>query len=197
MIASLQGQVTVVKATSIIFEVSGIGLELFTPRPDLFSKSLIVKCHVLLYWHQEQGPILYAFREDQEKLVFELLINSPGVGPKLALVMLAHCSPGDIIQSIIQQKNEAFASVPGIGKKKAEQLILFLKDHAHKLIKSGAFKLESNQQDHYELGQVLHSLGYSQSEAQDALKYAQQDAGDVAFEVRLRKALNFLSKTRK
>lgn len=197
MITSLHGKVAEVKSSSIILEVQDVGFEVFTPCPHRYSVNEKRRMHIYFQWHPDQGPALYGFADAQQKVMFELIIAAPGVGPKLALAVLAHHEIGGIVRSIMDQKASVFNEVPGIGKKKAEHVLLFLKDKVHELVENGTFKLDDSQHDSYQMSQVLRSLGYTLDEIKAALSHMRQEGHQLPFEQQLRKTLNYLSKARK
>jgi holliday junction DNA helicase RuvA len=129
MIAFVQGEVALLTLTSAVVEVGGIGLELnCTPgtlatlrvgeRVSLPS-SLVVR---------EESLTLFGFLDDDEKAVFELLQTASGVGPKLAQAMLAVHSPDELRRAVTTEDVKALTTVPGIGQKGAQRIILELKD---------------------------------------------------------------------
>ena len=77
---------------------------------------------------REESLTLFGFLDDDEKSVFELLQTASGVGPKLAQAMLAVLSPDDLRRAVAGEDVKALTTVPGIGQKGAQRIILELKD---------------------------------------------------------------------
>ncbi len=129
MIAFVNGTVAAVGPTSAVLEVGGVGLELqCTPdtiatlrvgRPATLPTSLVVR---------EESLTLFGFLDEDEKTVFELLQTASGVGPKLAQAMLAVHSPDELRRAVAGEDVKALTTVPGIGQKGAQRIILELKD---------------------------------------------------------------------
>lgn len=129
MIAFVAGRVAEVGLTSVVLEVGGVGLELnCTPgtlatlrpgRHTTLPTSMVVR---------EDSLTLFGFLDDEEKHVFELLQTASGVGPKLAQAMLAVLSPDDLRRAVATEDVKALTTVPGVGQKGAQRIILELRD---------------------------------------------------------------------
>lgn len=139
MIAMLTGQLVSKGTDQIIIEVAGgvgyrvlIPLSTFYSLPDHGTVKLHIHTHV-----REDALLLYGFLTADERALFILLLSVAGVGPKLALNILSHASPGDLRQAIASSDVKRLATLPGIGKKSAERLILELKEKISKLDLSG------------------------------------------------------------
>ncbi|WP_028544771.1 Holliday junction branch migration protein RuvA [Paenibacillus taiwanensis] len=128
MIDFLRGQVAHLETEYVIIDVNGIGYRVYCPNPYVFAKS---NEPVTVYTHhhvREDAILLYGFSSRQEQKLFRRLIDVNGIGPKVALGMLAGGKPEAVVIAI-QQENLAFLTkLPGIGKKTAQRLVLDLKD---------------------------------------------------------------------
>ena len=129
MIAHLRGTVAAVAPDGAVIEVGGVGMRVqCTPgtlatlrpgEPALVATSLVVR---------EDSLTLFGFGSDDERNVFELLQTASGVGPRLALAMLAVHSPNALRRAVSSEDLAALTMVPGIGKKGAERIVLELRD---------------------------------------------------------------------
>ncbi len=129
MIAFVSGTVAAVTLSSAVVEVGGVGLEVIcTPgtlatlnvgHPATLPTSMVVR---------EESLTLFGFLDDDEKGVFEMLQTASGVGPKLAQAMLAVHSPEDLRRAVTSEDVKTLTTVPGIGQKGAQRIILELKD---------------------------------------------------------------------
>jgi len=129
MIAHLRGTVAGIAPDGAVIEVGGVGMRVqCTPgtlaelRPGEAAQvatSLVVR---------EDSLTLYGFASDDERNVFELLQTASGVGPRLALAMLAVHSPDALRRAVSAEDLGALTMVPGIGKKGAERIVLELRD---------------------------------------------------------------------
>ena len=129
MIAHLNGTVAGIGLDGAVIEVGGVGLRVqCTPdtlarlKPGeqaLVATSLVVR---------EDSLTLFGFANDDERNVFELLQTASGVGPRLALAMVAVHSPDALRRAVAAEDVKALTMVPGIGNKVAQRIILELKD---------------------------------------------------------------------
>lgn len=178
MIAMLTGQLVSKGTDQVIIEVAGgigyrvlIPLSTFYSLPDEGTIKLHIHTHV-----REDALLLYGFLTADERALFILLLSVAGVGPKLALNILSHASPRDLRQAIAGSDVKRLATLPGIGKKSAERLVLELKEKINKLDLSGD-ALDRGQnlaiapapdQSEDALSALLN-LGYKEAQARKAL----------------------------
>jgi len=195
MIEQLHGTVQQVNEQSITLMCGPIGFELFIANPNNFILKKTIELFIHLHWNQDQGPTLYGFRTRDEKTIFCAIIACPGVGPKLAVAILEHCGAQSFMQAIAEENANALSNIPGIGKKKAEQLIVQLKHKVAKLIEKGITVASGNLSQLQEVSEVLNSLNYSRTEINSTLEHLKKtDRTNVAFDALLRNALAYLSK---
>jgi holliday junction DNA helicase RuvA len=129
MIAHLNGTVSNVSPDGAVIDVGGVGLRvqctpdtLSTLKPGEIARvatSLVVR---------EDSLTLFGFGSEDERNVFELLQAASGIGPRLALAMLAVHSPDALRKAVSNEDLNALTMVPGIGKKGAQRIVLELKD---------------------------------------------------------------------
>ena len=129
MIAHLRGTVAGVAPDGAVIEVGGVGMRVqCTPgtlatlklgEPAQVATSLVVR---------EDSLTLYGFCSDDERNVFELLQTASGVGPRLALAMLAVHAPDALRRAVSAEDLGALTMVPGIGRKGAQRIVLEMKD---------------------------------------------------------------------
>jgi Holliday junction DNA helicase RuvA len=129
VIAHLRGTVAGLGPDGAVIEVGGVGMRVqCTPgtlaelRPGeqaQVATSLVVR---------EDSLTLYGFRSDDERNVFELLQTASGVGPRLALAMLAVHTPDALRRAILTEDLKALTMVPGIGTKGAQRIVLEMRD---------------------------------------------------------------------
>ena len=200
MIAFVTGKVAGLTLSSAVVEVGGVGLEVICTPGTLATlqvgeratlpTSMVVR---------EESLTLFGFLDDDEKSVFEMLQTASGVGPKLAQAMLAVHSPDGLRRAITTEDVKTLTTVPGIGQKGAQRIILELKDRIGAPAGSAAGRAQQAApvEDAWR-GQVhtgLVGLGWSAKEAERAVDTVADQAGpdpDVA--ALLRAALRALSK---
>lgn len=163
MISSISGKVTSKAISSIVVEVGGVGILVQVPGRVAAGLSIgnLVNFHTYLIV-REDALTLYGFTEISERDFFELLLTVTGVGPKVAQSILANSDATAIATAIISSNHKLLESVPGLGKKGAQRLVLELKDKVASFA-SGVSKSilsVSNQVEN-----ALQGLGYSAKEA--------------------------------
>lgn len=125
MIGFLLGQVTHSQNGSIILDVNGVGYLVSVAKPI---KTNGKKIGLFIHTHVKEDQIsLFGFANQKELELFKNLISVSGVGPKIALIILASGTDKDIISAIKNSSVDFFSAVPGIGKKTAQKLIIDLK----------------------------------------------------------------------
>ena len=169
MIASLQGIIDTVSQESMILNVNGVGFKVGVPT-SVLSELGVVGREVKLYTHlhvREDDMSLYGFGSIDELRLFETLITVSGLGPKTAMGMLSAMSADQVAMAIATGSVEILTTIPGIGKKTAQRLILELKDKVGGvLISAPAGKAA---QENADAVTALVSLGYSVVEATRAV----------------------------
>lgn len=197
MISTILGIIRAIDAQTIVLQQAGIGFELVVPAPQLYKVDQQVELQIYMHWSQENGPTLYGFDTNLQKIVFLLIISCSGIGPKIGLAVLNKLDPATFLQAIVQDDTKALSSIGGIGPKKAEQIIVALKHKVSKLLQdmpeiAAASVSLANWKD---LTDTLISLGYSSSEIKSAVNFLQASNLDGATPLTtvLRKTLAFLA----
>ena len=181
MIAFVTGTVADVTLGSVVVEVGGVGLELVcTPNtlatlrvgsPARLPTSMVVR---------EESLTLFGFLDDDEKTVFELLQTASGVGPKLAQAMLAVHTPDELRRAVTTEDVRTLTTVPGIGQKGAQRIILELKDRIGAPSGSAPSRVAASAPVQEVWRQQVHAglvgLGWSSKEADRAVETVAADA---------------------
>lgn len=185
MIGSLRGHVLEINATSILLEAAGVGYRVFA-SPALLGLMKTGEA-VFLYIHdhiREESRDLYGFLTAADLSLYEQLLGVSGVGPKVAMTLLATGSADQVRAAIMAGDIAFLTSVPGVGKKTAQKIILDLKGQ---LVEASALAPADE-----EVVQALQALGYSGQQAREVLKTVSVDYQTVSD--KLREALRFLSR---
>ncbi|MDD5726819.1 MAG: Holliday junction branch migration protein RuvA [Patescibacteria group bacterium] len=185
MLVTLQGMITEVFLDFFILEVNGLGYRLRAHTGTL--SSLSVGADKRVYLHEqirEDAYDLYAFLSMDELEFFEKLLSVSGVGPKVAMAVCAAAPLDNLKSRLAQGDADWLASLPGLGKKTAQKIVLELKG---KLVEVGV----TSDVDR-ELIEALTNLGYTAFQAREAAKKVPVETGDTS--VRLRAVLKILSK---
>jgi holliday junction DNA helicase RuvA len=191
MIATLRGEVTQIEENAIIVEVGGVGMRVFAPAP--LRDKLKVGEIILVYTHlivRENELSLYGFETVADRALFTTLLGVDGVGPRVALSVLSTLNLDAVQRALFNEEPDLFSRVPGVGKKTAQKIVLYLHD---RLKPSGPLQTIAAMTDtDSEVLAALTSLGYSVVEAQTALQSLPKDAPDDV-EERLRMALQYFT----
>jgi holliday junction DNA helicase RuvA len=129
MIAHLNGTVAGITPDGAVIDVGGVGLRVQCTPDTLASLTMGAQAQVATSLIvREDSLTLFGFASDDERNVFDLLQTATGVGPRLALAMLAVHSPDALRKAVASEDLNALTMVPGIGKKGAQRIVLELKD---------------------------------------------------------------------
>jgi len=167
MISSLTGKVKSSSATSLVVEISGIGI--LVNVPARISTQASVGSNIELHTYlivREDALTLYGFLDLVDRNFFELLLSVTGIGPKVAQAILSLNTADGIATAISKGDLKLLESIPGLGKKGAQRLVLELRDKVGTYAKSGS-KVSKGISDQVEMG--LQGLGYTSKEIKDAV----------------------------
>lgn len=197
MIARIRGTLAEVGSDFIIVDVGGVGYELAVSSSTLGKLPSRGEEAVLgTYLHVREDTMqLFGFAEPAEKELFELLISVSGVGPKVALAILSAFSADDLRKAIATEDIALISSVPGIGKKTAQRLVVELVDKVAGAAEiAGAVLVGVSQSTYVEARDALAGLGYSPVEAKKALEGYDGDSTEPSTEDLVKYALKSLGR---
>jgi Holliday junction DNA helicase RuvA len=190
MISSLLGELQQKEDNALVIAVGGVGLRVSVPKG--LADKLTVGDKVFLHTHlivRENDLALYGFESAEDRKLFTTLLGVDGVGPKVALSVLSTLTIDAIQRAIFSDEPELLSRVPGVGKKTAQKMALYLKD---RLKPDDALSRVAAMSDaDSEVLAALTALGYSVVEAQSAIQSIAKDAPQDV-EERLRLALQNL-----
>ena len=204
MIAHLSGTLLAKHATSVIVDVGGVGYEVTIPVTtfyDLGEPNTPVRLRI--HTHVREDALqLFGFRTERERELFTLLISVSGIGPKSAVAMLSGMSADEIVTAIRQNNYARLTSIPGVGRKTAERLVIELRDKMAALsgpsleeqIEAGGAAPQSEDALREDTLAALLQLGFPRPAAEKAIGGAMQEGGDLSAETLLRRSLRQLSK---
>lgn len=131
----IKGTIEFVGPEYIVVENNGLGFQISTPNPFVYSSKISQPVTVYTYQYVREDLIaLYGFSTREEKSLFMKLLSVSGIGPKGALAILASGEVGQVVQAI-ENEDEAFlVKFPGVGKKTARQMILDLKGKLQNIV---------------------------------------------------------------
>ena len=198
MIASVEGTLALRDPTGIVITTAGgTGYQIEVPL-GVFERLPAVGTKLQLHTElvvREDAWALYGFDTPLERIVFRRLLGASGVGARIALAMLSALGPDRTVRAIREKDLAALASVPGIGKKKAERLVLELGDRLDDLpVATGAAPaaLASPSADAV---RALSALGYPAAAAENAVRTAIERGAPLETAALVRRALTDLTRT--
>lgn len=199
MIASLNGTLKTKTPTEVLLDVNGVGYAVSIPL-STFEKLGDVDSPAFLFTHlhvREDAMQLYGFATEQERTAFKLLISINGIGPRIAQGILSGISVEDLQHSILSGNVSSLTTVPGVGKKTAERLVIELRDKIGKLTTSEITYPpgDKNAEIRAEALLALTSLGYQRASAEKAIRQALNETNGAAPSLQelIKRALRFAS----
>ncbi len=196
MIGYLRGKLLDAGPERILLDVGGVGYALAIPLStyaELDRSDKADSLGLFVHTHVRADAIeLFGFWTERERDLFESLIGVSGIGPRLARVILSGMSTDDLVRSIAGENSTRLATIPGIGKKTAQRMVVELRDKMREL-GGGAGGPEAVLPAD-DLLAALVNLGYRAGDAEKALARARAELPEGDFEDLLRTSLRFLSR---
>lgn len=189
MISHLEGKIIHVEERFAVLQTGGVGYKIFATTETLEKLRKKLNQAAVLWTHlavRENALDLYGFPDKRELDFFELLITISGIGPKTALSILNVASADTIRKAVSSNDTSYLTKVSGIGKKTADKIVRELED------KIGSLEIGGSISEEVDAVEALHSLGYSQAEARDALKKIEKNITGASD--RVKAALKILGK---
>lgn len=195
MIAWLSGRLLSKKPTNVVIDVGGVGYSLSVSLNTFYNlpeEGEDIRLHV--YTSVREDAIqLFGFSETGEKDIFEKLIGVNKIGPKLAVTILSGISHPELAEAIMTEDKARLASIPGIGKKTAERVIMELKDKLEDKTIVPGYKKTPVSGVIESVVEALVSLGYKRQEAQKAAEKACSHGVETDLESALKESLKLIS----
>ena len=199
MISYLKGRIEEKNIDNVIIEIGGIGYKVFMSRSSIDKigeLSTEVKVHTFMRV-REDDISLYGFCSNEELRMFEQLIGVSGVGAKSALTILSNITPSKFALAIISGDVAVLKSLPGIGVKSAQRMILELKD---KMKTEEAIQTDNNIVSQYipennnvrDAIEALQVLGYARKDIEMAL--SKVNTNDLFVEDIIKQGLKYLAR---
>lgn len=193
MIARLRGRLVALDVDGVIVDVGGVGYRVLVPAgafPQRLGDDVVVHTHLAV---REDAMTLFGFPDVTALRLFERLLGVNGIGPKLALSALATLGATGVRDAILAEDTRTLVTVPGLGRKTAQRLILELGGNlASEEQTTGATAAVPVDDPRAEVRMALAALGYETSEITRALQAIGEEGGADA-EAMLRQALRTLA----
>ena len=195
MISFLEGIVDTVGINYLVLNTNSIGYKINIPAYNNLSLNTGDKTKIYTYLYLREDKImLYGFLTKKEENFFELIISTPGVGPKVGLNILSKMTPDDFNKAILQEDLDSITAIVGIGNKLAKKIVLELKEKISKIT-----FLEVGVEKTFKFGNindaidVLKVLGYTYKKAKSAVEKTQEKfRGELTVEELVRESLKII-----
>ncbi len=202
MIARISGMLAYKSVQAITLDVHGIGYRVFVPLTTFYELPETGQAITLhIHTHVKEDAInLFGFHTLEERNMFQVMISVSGIGPRLAMNILSGINVADLVDAITGGNLRRLLSIPGVGRKMAERLVLELKDKVLKLDRGQAAPRdravprspeEAVKEDALS---ALINLGYKNATARDVIEKIMKDTTEIpALDLLLKSALQQLS----
>jgi holliday junction DNA helicase RuvA len=195
LIARLAGTLFDKQVQRLIIDVGGVGYDVQVPLSTLYvvgEPGSPVALHV--HTHVREDAIqLFGFATPAELALFDRLIGVSGIGPKVALAVLSGIEPPELVRAIRQADLARLTSIPGVGKKTAERIVVELRDRLPPGLEAEP-AVNAVDQVRGDVLSALANLGYQRAAAEKALERVAGRTGERAFEPLLREVLRDLAR---
>lgn len=202
MIAHLSGKLLEKNATHVIVDVAGVGYEVNIPLSTFYELgdeggdvSLRIYTHV-----REDAIQLFGFSTARERDLYLKVISVQGIGPKLGITVLSGIGVDELVRAVKGNDLARLTSIPGIGRKTAERLVIDLRDKVGELAladggsTASSANATSGDENFDDALSALVNLGYQRAVAEKALSTARSDVTEPTVQKLLRRALQLLAK---
>lgn len=203
MIAYLTGKLLEKHANTAIVDVGGVGYQVFIPLSTFYELGEVgSEVEMRIYTHVREDAIqLFGFKTVRERDLYLRLIGVQGIGPKSGIAMLSGMSADEIILAIRTDNLIRLTSIPGVGRKTAERLVIELRDKIGELSASGSSTAAGSSDSGLPSDAIfddalsaLINLGYHRNAAEKALKQAAGEGTEMSVQKLLRRSLQLLAK---
>jgi Holliday junction DNA helicase RuvA len=198
MIAQIRGRLIHKEPGSVVVEANGLGYRVFVSLTTFYEIPDLEQT-VTLHTHthvREDAIQLFGFSSPLEKELFQILIGVTGIGPRLALNILSGITPKELLHSLDQRDMNRLQSVPGIGRKMAERMVVDLQEKARKIgnrmipAPSGPRPTDGLAED---VISALLNLGYKKAQAEKAAEMVFRRDPNLVLETALKESLRILA----
>jgi len=197
MIALIRGHLIQKNPGYVLVETNGIGYQLFVSLTTFYDlpeseQNVVLHAHTHV---REDLLQLYGFSTLLEKELFQILIGVSGIGPKLALNILSGITPPELVHSLGSGDMARLISIPGVGRKTAERMILDLREKAQRIQSREAFPRTDRRppdETAEDVVSALVNLGYKKGQAEKAVESILRQTPEITLERALKASLRVL-----
>ncbi len=190
MISYLEGKIKFKGSNYFILLINGIGYKVFVPTDILTNIIPNQDFSLFIYQHVKEDALdLYGFKTSEDLALFELFLGVSGIGPKTAVGIFGIGKIEKIKEAIVKGDVDFFTTVPRLGRKNAQKIIIELRP---KLGNLTDIDLTEGSGETKEIIEALRTFGFNTSEARDALNSIKDFEGSTSDKIR--QVLKFLGK---
>lgn len=203
MIGFLSGKILEKDANMVIIDVGGVGYEVTIPLSTFYELGDAgSEIKLRIFTHVREDTLqLFGFKTTRERDLYLKLISVQGIGAKLGIAVLSGISPDEIVAAIRTENLARLTSIPGVGRKTAERMVVELRDKIGELSVGAAAGAASTagaqpvtESSFDDALSALVNLGYQRNAAEKALQEAAKDGTELTVQKLLRGALQKLAK---
>ena len=203
MIAYLSGKLLEKQANTLIVDVGGVGYEVSIPLSTFYEIGDIGSdVQLRIYTHVREDAIqLFGFKTNRERELYLRLISVQGIGAKSGIAMLSGMSAEELILALRTEDLAKLSTIPGVGRKTAERMVIELRDKVGQTSVEGTSALDAATTGSVPVDDVfedalsaLVNLGYQRNAAEKALQIAAKEVTDATVQKLLRRSLQVLAK---
>ncbi len=203
MIAFLSGKLLEKQANTVILDVGGVGYDVSIPLSTFYELGEVGSdVSLRIYTHVREDAIqLFGFKTNRERELYLKLISVQGIGVKSGIAMLSGMSADEIILALRTDDLARLTTIPGVGRKTAERMVIELRDKVGDLNVSSQLALDAatsgdlRSDDVFEDAlSALINLGYQRNAAEKALQQAAKEGTEMSVQKLLRRGLQVLAK---
>ena len=203
MIGFLSGKLLEKEASSVLIDVGGVGYEVTIPLSTFYELGDVgAEVQLRIFTHVRKDALqLFGFKTVRERDLYLKLISVQGIGAKSGITMLSGMSADEIITAIRTDNIARLTSIPGVGKKTAERMVIELRDKVGEMAATAAAGAQASTAATASGGDAfddalsaLVNLGYQRNAAEKALQQVMKEGADLNVQKLLRQALQRLAK---
>jgi len=174
MIGRLRGTLVSLRATGVVLDVGGVGYEIvLTPRavaalPSL-GEEVVLHTHLVV---REDALLVHGFGSESDRDLFRILLSGSGIGPKVAMAALGALPSDELRKAIASEDVDMLTTVPGIGKRGAQKMVLELKPKVAAVDAESVVGTSTGSQ----VREALEGLGYQSAEIREVMADIEIDA---------------------
>ena len=198
MIAQIRGRLIQKEPGSVVVEANGLGYQVYVSLTTFYGLPELEQTVILhTYTHVREDVLqLFGFSSPLEKELFQILIGVTGIGPKLALNILSGITPEELLRSLDQRDMNKLQSVPGIGRRMAERMVVDLQEKARKI--GARICLPPSERRPTgglaeDVVSALLNLGYKKAQAEKAVERILCQDPNFTLEMALKETLKILA----